>query len=101
MPNQPTNAVISVHEFALRNLRGALAPGRAVRFALERIARERRKPIGRYLLDRPLPPGDAAHGPARTTEPWLTHVGRDELLARWWHGDKQPGRDAPSLPERS
>jgi hypothetical protein len=101
MQNQPTNAVTSVHEFAVRNLRGALAPGRAVRFALERIARERGEPIGRYLVDRPIPAGDPAYGPDHTTEPWLTGAGRGELLARWWRGDKQPGRDAPSLPERS
>lgn len=101
MPNQPTDAVISVHEFAVRDLRGALAPGRAVTFALERIARERGEPIGRYLVDRPIPPGDSAYGRDHTTEPWLTRVGRDELFARWWQGDKQPRWDAPSLPERS
>jgi hypothetical protein len=100
MPNQPTDAAISVHQFAVRYLRGSLAPGRAVRFALERIADERDEPIEWYLVDRPGPPGDAVSGPDHTMEPWLTRAGRDGLFARWWRDDKQPGRDAPSLPPR-
>jgi hypothetical protein len=101
MPNQPTDAVISVHQFAVQYLRGSLAPDRAIRFALKRIADERGEPIERYLVDRPIRPGDPASGPDHTMEPWLTRAGRDELFAHWWRDDKQPGRDAPSLPPRS